>query len=288
MSFSNIYAQSDFVISLEFFPPRKQEDIDVTKSLIKELSQINPAFMTVTYGAGGGTRDLTKDLVSYIHNQLKAQAVSHLTCVGHSVEEIDLVLDGLVKEGVKYVLALRGDPPKGEKSFVKHPNGFANAGELVRHIKSRGDFSIAVAGYPEGHLEAASLEQDLYYLKEKVDAGAEVVFTQLFFDNEFYFRFVDQAQSIGIDVPIVPGIMPISNASQVKRFTEMCGASLPTTLISSLAKYENSQEDMIKFGIDYALAQCENLRENKAPGLHLYTLNKTNQIVPILKRLGVS
>ncbi|HQH28209.1 MAG TPA: methylenetetrahydrofolate reductase, partial [Oligoflexia bacterium] len=179
MRFSEVYSRKEKILSFEFFPPKLAEDLDETKVQIRELAKCKPHFMTVTYGAGGGTRQFTRQLVSFIHNELRESAVAHLTCVEHSVVEIDAVLDGLAAEGINAVLALRGDPPERGKHFTKHPQGLANACELTSYIRRRGGFSIAVAGYPEGHPEAASLEADTDYLKEKIDAGAEAVLTQL-------------------------------------------------------------------------------------------------------------
>jgi methylenetetrahydrofolate reductase (NADPH) len=287
MKFTEFYSQSSPVLSFEFFPPKSEEFIPKTKALMERLSKLGPDYMTVTYGAGGGTRSFTRDLVSYIQNDLGKTAVAHLTCVSHTVEEVDSVLDELKSSGVQNVLALRGDPPAGADKFIKTEGGFSCARDLCAHIKKRGDFSIAVAGYPEVHQEAESPERDLEYLKEKVDAGAEVIITQLFFSAEMYFSFRDRAQSIGIDVPIIPGIMPIAKVSQVKRFTSMCGASIPKELADQLERIQDNDEAVVKFGTDYAIELARALLDGGAPGLHIYTLNKSQQTTPIVKGLGL-
>ncbi len=283
MKFSDIYSSNKSIISFEFFPPRKKEHLEKTKSLMKELASLGPDFMTVTYGAGGSTRTFTKDLVSYINSEINLPAVAHLTCVSHTKEEIDQVLNELKESGISNILALRGDPPKGKKGFEITPGGFSCARDLTNHLKSRNDFSIAVAGYPESHLEAKSAQEDLRYLKEKVDAGAEVVLTQLFFDTELYFDFCKQAKEIGINIPIVPGILPISSKSQLEKFTSLCGASIPTRLEKELLSLKD--EDVVSFGTEYAIEMCRKLLEGGAPGLHIYTLNKWQQTGPIVESI---
>ncbi len=286
MTFTEIFSASHKILSFEFFPPKNAAGMAQTQEQMRNLSCLKPDFMTVTYGAGGGTRAFTRDLVSFVHNELELPAAAHLTCASHSVAEIDSVLDDLYKEGIRNVVALRGDPPKGAVIFLKHPEGFGNARDLSAHISRCRRFSIAVAGYPETHQDAISPEADLAFLKEKVDAGAEVVITQLFFDPELYFRFRDRAAKIGIHKPIVPGIMPIGNVSQVRRFTTMCGASIPGALLDELPRFEDDAEGLTKFGIDYAIKQCQTLLDGGAPGIHLYTLNKSTQVQPLVEALS--
>lgn len=288
MSFKEIFSSNKKPgFSLEFFPPREEALLPNALVMVKDLSELGPDFMTVTYGAGGATRGLTQQMVSYIHNDLGKPAVAHLTCVGHSIADIEKILGGLASCGIAHVLALRGDPPKGETVFKPHPQGFSCARDLAAFISKRGDFSVAVAGYPEGHQEAVSLDADVEYLKEKVDAGAEVIITQLFFEADLYFRFVDKVRTAGITVAVLPGIMPIGNVDQVKRFTQLCGASIPKSLTDSLNQLSAEKGDVTKFGIDNAVQLARLLLAGGAPGIHLYTLNKSLQIRPIVEQLGL-
>ncbi|MCB0360606.1 MAG: methylenetetrahydrofolate reductase, partial [Bdellovibrionales bacterium] len=253
MRFPEIFSSGKPVISFEFFPPKDQSLLPQTFQLIEQLRALDPDFMTVTYGAGGGTRMLTTQMVSFIHEQLSMTSVAHLTCVGHTSSEIDSMVGALEQSGIENVLALRGDPPKGSDRFETVPGGFGNARDLTRHLKQHHSLSIGVAGYPETHVDAASPDADIAFLKEKVDAGADVVITQLFFSASMYFSFVERARAGGITVPIVPGVMPIGNVKQIRRFTSMCGASIPPTLSERLREIESDIEAVVRFGIDYAV-----------------------------------
>jgi len=232
--------------------------------------------VSVTYGAGGSTRDRTIELVSYIKNQVGLEAMAHLTCVGASRAEITSVIERLEHEGIENIIALRGDPPEGQKDFVPHPDGLAHASDLIRLIRAHYPrFCVAAAGYPETHVEALSPEHDLRFLVEKVKAGAEVIITQLFFHNRCYFDFVERARRAGVTVPIVPGIMPITNVAQIERFTKLCGASIPDDLRVRLDAIREDGEAVGAVGIEHATDQCRELLAGGAPGVHFYTLNKS-------------
>jgi methylenetetrahydrofolate reductase (NADPH) len=249
------------VFSFEFFPPKDAAGVDRLFETIAELKPYQPAYVSVTYGAGGSTRRLTVELVRRIKREAGIEAMAHLTCVGATREELLGVLDELAESGVENVIALRGDPPRGQTSFVRTEGGFGNAVELVRLARSRHDFCLAAACYPEKHPEAPDAETDLARLKVKVDAGAEFLITQLFFDNQDYFRFVERARAIGIDVPIVAGIMPVTNLSQIKRFTALCGACIPAPLLEKLERAGADESAVRAIGVDYATAQCRELLE---------------------------
>ena len=272
--------------SFEFFPPKDDEGFARLFDTIEQLVPSKPIYVSVTYGAGGSTRTKTIDLVGRIKNEIGLESMAHLTCVGSDAEEIKGILEILRDRGIENVLALRGDPPKGEEKFLKHEKGFGYGNELVEFIKKDFDFCVGVAGYPEGHLECPDKAEDLLNLKRKVDAGADFIVTQLFFDNKFYFDFIEKARALGIQVPIIPGIMPILNVKQIKRFTKMCGATLPDALLSKLDTVQDDPEAVRRVGIDHATAQCEKLVTEGAPGIHFYTLNRSNATLKILENLN--
>jgi len=271
--------------SFEFFPPKDEEGVARLFQTIAELRPYEPAYVSVTYGAGGSTRKLTVELVRRIKREVGIEAMAHLTCVGATSHELGEVLGELVRGSIENVIALRGDPPRGEKTFVPHPGGFAHAAELIRFVRARHDLCLAAACYPETHIEAASAESDLAHLKEKVDAGADFLITQLFFDNADYFRFVERARRAGIAVPIVAGIMPVTNLSQIKRFTAMCGSRLPDELVQKLEAAGDNADAVRAVGVEHATAQCRDLLDRGAPGIHFYTLNRSPATREILDRL---
>lgn len=253
---------------------------------IEKLKELNPAFVSVTYGAGGSTRQKTVDLVVKIKKEIGIESMAHITCVGSTREEIDCILQEIKEGGIENILALRGDPPKGEKEFKPVEGGFRYASELVAFIKRRYDFCIGVAGYPEGHKESPSLEKDIEYLKKKVDAGADFIITQLFFDNTLFFNFLKRTERAGIRVPVIPGIMPIINFGQVKRFTEMCGATIPEALLSKLEAVKDDPEAVEALGVEHATRQCEELLRAGISGIHFYTLNRSRATWKVVTNLS--
>lgn len=285
MKISTVLKQGKPVFSFEFFPPKTPEGVHNLFATIAHLKPLSPSFVSVTYGAGGSTRELTVDLVRRIKNELGIEAMAHLTCTGAGREEIDKVLNQLQDFGIENVLALRGDPQNGQADFVIPADGFSYASELTAHIRKKFNFSLGGACYPEGHIECRDLKRDLEHLKIKVDEGVDFIITQLFFENKYFFEFIDRAGKAGIRIPIIPGIMPITNVNQVKRFTKMCGASLPKALLLELESVEADGEAVTKIGIRHATEQCRNLLKQGAPGIHFYTLNKSSATKAILESL---
>ena len=276
------------VISFEFFPTKTPEgERTLLEKTIPALAQLKPDFCSVTYGAGGSTREKTLTIVDRIQREQRLTAMAHMTCVNATREETADVLMQARSLGITNILALRGDPPGGAGDFVKTEGGFEFSYELVRFVKEAGGFSIGVAGFPEGHIaNPDGRHADWRHLKHKVDQGADFVITQLFFSNKDYFEFRDYLTALGVGVPLVPGIIPIMSAAQIKRFTALCGADLPATLVSELDKRGADDEAVTQYGIEYATRQCEELLRAGVPGLHFYTLNKARSVTQILKNLG--
>jgi methylenetetrahydrofolate reductase (NADPH) len=286
MKIKELFDRGNPVFSFEFFPPKDEAGVASLMETVKNLQDLHPSFVSVTYGAGGSTRRKTIEITKRIKQELGIEAMSHLTCVGHSRDEISAILDEIETAAIENIMTLRGDPPRGETHFVPHPDGFRYANELVTFIRSRKPaFCLGVAGYPEVHPEAPSKEADLTNLKRKVDAGANFIVTQLFFDTRDYFELIERAQAIGIGLPVVPGIMPITDVAQIKRFTQMCGAKIPPALLADLESVDGNKEAVVEIGIRYSTAQCESLLKNGAPGIHFYTLNKSTSTRTILSNL---
>jgi len=285
MKINEKLSSSSPVFSFEFFPPKESEGFTALFETIGQLKPLAPGYVSVTYGAGGSTRSKTVDLVGKIKNDIGIESMAHLTCVGHNEQEIRSVLENLQAQNIENVLALRGDPPQGEEKFVKTEGGFEYGNELVAFMKKNFSFCIGAACYPEGHVECKDLDKDIENLKRKVDSGVDFLVTQLFFDNRHYFEFLDRAQKENINIPVVPGIMPILNLRQIQRFTKMCGASLSPELLAKFAGVEDDNEKVRQIGIAHAIDQCRELLENKAPGIHFYTLNRSKATLAILGAL---
>ena len=273
------------VFSFEFFPPKTKQGIAQLKGALEELGQDEPAYVSVTYGAGGSTRDRTVEVTKWIKQELRIEAMAHLSCVGEPVDRLREILDEIRDAGIENVLALRGDPPRGETEWRPHPDGLGSSVELIELISDGYDFCVGGACFPEVHPEAPDLDHDLHFAKKKIEAGARFLITQLFFDNQLYFDFVREARAAGIDVPIIPGIIPVTNFAQIKRFTEMCDASIPDDLERELAARSDYPEAVKDVGVAYATMQCADLLARGAPGIHFYTLNRSPATRAILAAL---
>ena len=277
------------VVSFEFFPPKTEEgDRTLLEKTLPALKALKPDYCSVTYGAGGGTREKTLMIVDRIQREHGLTAMCHLTCVNATEEELRGVLLEARRLGVKNILALRGDPPGGGGPFTRTEGGFEYSYQLVKFIKEMGGFGIGTAGFPEGHIACREgREADWDHLKHKIDCGVDFVLTQLFFNNGDFFRFRDYLRKKGVAVPVLPGIIPILSAHQIKRFTALCGAALPAPLLASLEKYIDDDEGCAEFGIEYATQQCAELLRAGVPGLHFYTLNKARSTAAVVRNLSL-
>jgi len=278
------------VISFEFFPPKTEEgDRNLLEKTIPALMTLKPDYCSVTYGAGGSTRDKTLMIVDRIQREHGLTAMMHLTCVNSTKEQLRAVIEQARAKGIKNILALRGDPPGGVGEWTPVEGGFTYSYELVRFLREMDGFSIGTAGFPEGHIACKEGKHvDWQRLKAKVDCGADFVLTQLFFDNQDFFEFRDYLGKLGLTVPICPGVLPILSASQIKKFTTLCGARMPAPLLARLEKFGENDAATAEFGIEYAAAQCEELIRSGVPGLHFYTLNKPLSTTRVLKNLGLA
>jgi methylenetetrahydrofolate reductase (NADPH) len=273
------------VFSFEFFPPKTPEGEKNLYRALTELKPLDPAYVSVTYGAGGSTRDKTLEIVQRIKEEFDLEAMAHFTCVDQTVEEIVATLARMREVGIDNVLALRGDPPQGQTEWTKTEGGLEYSHELVRLIRSDYPFTVGAACFPETHIHATSPEDDLRYLKDKVDAGVDFLITQMFFDNALYFDFVERARAVGIEVPIIPGIWPITNVAQIHKVTQMCGATISTEMRAELEARRDEPEAALDFGVAYATLQCAELLHHGAPGIHFYTLNRSPATRAILGAL---
>jgi methylenetetrahydrofolate reductase (NADPH) len=292
MRFAEYFSsRSTPVISFEVFPPKTDKAMETLRQTLPELVALQPDYMTVTYGAMGSTRERTLEIAALIKEQFGLETACHLTCVGTLRTTLDEILQGIVDAGIRNIVALRGDPPKGEETFVPPADGFAHANELVAYIRrfehqwGQDALGIAVAGYPEKHLEAVDFDTDIAYLKHKVEAGGDVIITQLFFDNAFYFAFVERVRAAGITVPIIPGLMPILSAKQITRITSMCGSSIPPALRADLDAAGDDDVKARTIGARQCIEQAQELLAYGVPGIHFYVLNAITPIKQIMAAL---
>jgi methylenetetrahydrofolate reductase (NADPH) len=286
MRLAQLFDSKQFVLSIEIFPPKTDQGDRILQAHLETLVQYNPAFISCTYGAGGSTQGRTLQWCERIQGELKRTAMAHLTCVGSTREELMTMLQNAASRGVQNIMALRGDAPAGQSEFQVVSGGLRYANELVALIReAHPDFGIGVAGYPEKHQEALSPDVDLQNLKRKVDAGADAVFTQLFFTNSHFLSFRERCEAMGIRAPIVPGIMPVTDFARIKRITEMCGTHFPDHLASRLEAVKDDPQAQFEIGVDHAIQQCEELRTEGVPGLHFYALNKSDACQRILDAL---
>ena len=285
MKIKELFSEKKRVLSFELFPPKRDGNLEALFQTIEQLKQLGPDYVSITYGAGGSTRDMTYDIALKL-KETGLLPLVHFTCVGHSRLEIKQLLDKLKMAGIENLLALRGDPPKGQTSFVTATDGFRYADQLVQFIRSEGyDFCLGVAGYPEGHTEAISKTDDIQNLKRKVQSGGDFVVTQLFFDNEDYFQYVDKVRAVGVSVPIQPGIWILTDYVQIEKICHLSGAKYPTALKEKIEPIKDDKEKVAQAGIEYAVTQCEELLRKGAPGIHFYVMNKSHSVRQVVEGL---
>lgn len=285
MRIDGILAERRPVFSFEFFPPKTSEGLSNLRETLAVLSNDAPDFVSVTYGALGSTRDTTIDIVKWIKQDLGIEAMAHFTCVGATTAELRATLDEIEAAGVENVLALRGDPPAGQDEWVQTEGGLLYSTELIALLQEHYGFAVGAAAFPEVHPQAASAESDIEFLKAKQDAGASFLITQLFYDNEFYFDFVARAREAGVTVPIIPGVMPVTNLRNIRRITELCKSELPEPFERQLEAREDDPQALQDLGVAYATLQCVDLLSRGAPGIHFYTLNRSPATRAILAAL---
>jgi methylenetetrahydrofolate reductase (NADPH) len=287
MKFSAAYGPGKFGLSFELFPPKTEQGEASLFKHVARLVEFRPSFITCTYGAAGSTQDKTLQIISRVRRDFGLSVATHLTCVGRTVEQLCAYLQQAQREGIENVVALRGDPPRGDTEFRPVEGGLRYANELVALVRSEfPDFGIAVAGYPETHQEAPSPDIDLENLQRKVDAGGDVVITQLFYDNDDFFRFRDRCNALGVRVPIVPGLLPVTNFAQIQRITSLCGAKLPTDFVSRLEGAGDAAQAQFAIGVESASRQAQALVDAGVPGIHFYVLNRSEATAEVISNLG--
>ncbi len=284
MKISQLLHNKQPIFSFEFFPPKSPEGEKSLYETIKNLRHLEPAFVSVTYGAGGSTREKTVDLVIRIKHELGIEPMAHLTCVNSSETEINSILSRLQDRGIENILALRGDVPQQEGHDIRH-EAFHHSNELIRHIRGNYNFCLGAAAFPEGHKESRTLQEDTHCMKMKADSGADFFITQLFFENRYYFDLIERTQKIGLNLPIIPGIMPITSVDQIERFTTLCGATIPGDLKNRLESAKDDPAIVMDIGIRHAADQCRELLKSGVPGIHFYTLNRSPATIAILREL---
>lgn len=285
---AQIYAPGQFGLSFELFPPKTDKGVESLFRHTDRLAEFRPSYITCTYGAGGSTQDRTLQIISQVHQKYDLPVATHLTCVGSTADEIRQYLQQAWDLGVENVVALRGDPPQGEKKFQATEGGFAYANELVEFVHQEfPEMGIVVGGYPETHQEAISPEDDLKNLKRKVDAGSDAIITQLFYDNADFFRFREQCEALGISAPIVPGLLPVTNGAQIQRIAALCGAKLPASFVEDLQKHEDDPAGQFEVGVEFATRQSEELISAGVPGIHFYVLNKSEAAQRVLGAISL-
>ena len=284
MKIKDLFDSGEKTYSFEFFPPKNFSSILELGINVGQLMNLSPSFISVTYGAGGSTQDASFNLIDYINNKIGLVTMAHYTCVNATKEKVQQDLDFFHEKNIENLILLRGDLPQGQTE-TGNTSDFKHASDLIEFVAAQDRFCIAAAGYPETHPESASADADIKYLKYKVEKGADFVVTQLFFDNGYYFDFVKRARKAGITVPIVPGIMPITNFKQIKKFTQMCGAKIPEALVQQLEPFQENLTKTYDIGVAFAINQCRELLEKDAPGLHFYTLNKSRATVDIFSSI---
>lgn len=284
MKLSDLFNKKRTLVSFEIFPPKQTVTLESIFKTTEGLQTLNPDFISITYGAGGSASDRTIETADKIKNTYGVEALAHLTCINSHKDEIDVMLNQLQAHKIENILAMRGDYPLNKNAATNKEHTYQYAKDLIAHIKSNHDFCIAAAAYPEGHLECPDLSSDLLHLKEKVDSGTDFLITQIFFDNNVLYDFLDRIRKVNIDIPVCAGIMPLLNIKQVARIQGLCGASIPEPLQNMIKKYENSPLDFEKAGIEYACSQIKNLMSNQVDGIHLYTMNKLEQSKMIIQQ----
>ena len=286
MKISEILQNKNQGISFEFFPPKSDKGKQALEGTINELKSYQPLYASMTYGAGGTTQNWTKEAVDMLLQAKTVEVMPHLTSIGSSQEEVDLILEDYHLRGIQNIMALRGDPPLDVENFNFKSQEFSYAFDLVRAIKRNGNFCIGVAVYPEGHIETDSLEKDMSFTKQKIDAGADFGVTQMFFDNKYYYDFLERASKSNIKIPILPGILPLTDVAKVKQFAAVCRTTIPVKIENEMARFSDCPEDMEKVGIDFTIKQCQDLIANGVKKLHFFTLNKPQIIKTILEAIG--